>query len=40
MFKKCSICSVDYELNDEFQIIDCQHTFHKFCLKVWLTKVI
>lgn len=34
----CSICSIEYEQEDEVASTDCAHTFHKFCLKFWLTK--
>lgn len=35
----CSICSLEYELDDEVASVNCNHTFHKICLNFWLAKV-
>ena len=40
MLSDCSICSVKYDLDDEIASIECKHTYHKFCLEFWLSKVI
>eukprot|EP00980_Cylindrotheca_fusiformis_P011837 scaffold2816_cov121-Cylindrotheca_fusiformis.AAC.53 len=34
----CSICFVPLENGDRIGALDCQHTFHSDCLKVWLSR--
>ena len=32
----CSICTLDYEVNEEILILHCNHMFHKSCISEWV----
>jgi len=34
----CSICLVEFNINDEIQRLQCAHIFHPQCIRVWLAK--
>lgn len=37
-FECCPICYVDYEIKEKIKILDCNHSFHVNCIKIWLKK--
>jgi hypothetical protein len=38
LLDECSICLETYKVNDKIINLDCSHSFHKDCLKIWLSK--
>lgn len=38
LLDECSICLDKYEINDKIISLNCNHKFHKNCLKLWISK--
>lgn len=38
LLNECSICLDEYKINDKIMILDCEHIYHKECIKLWLDK--
>ncbi|EDQ91248.1 uncharacterized protein MONBRDRAFT_15358, partial [Monosiga brevicollis MX1] len=34
----CSVCQMQFELNDECRRLPCEHLFHQDCLAPWLAQ--
>jgi len=34
--QECSICLEEYSKNNKIMILNCNHTFHKSCLELWI----
>ena len=38
LLDECPICLDKYEINDKIISLNCNHKFHKDCLKLWIKK--
>jgi len=38
LLDECSICLENYKINDKIINLNCNHKFHKDCLKLWIKK--
>ena len=38
LLDECSICLDKYNINDIIVNLDCEHKFHKDCIKLWIKK--
>jgi hypothetical protein len=36
--KECSICLIDFEIDDSVVVLDCHHIFHQNCILEWVTR--
>jgi len=37
--KKCPICLIEYDEEDELKVLPCKHFFHTKCIHPWLSKI-
>ena len=38
LLDECSICLENYKINDKIIHLNCNHKYHKDCLKLWISK--